>query len=210
MKNKSASKTAVQPKNAPGFGFWQSLSTDQIIIGSIIIITILILGGMAALSLRNNQRYNVNIPGLAVFTDLTAGHQEGIVTYEQTPPVGGPHNAAWQTCGVYDGQIANEHAVHSLEHGAVWITYQPDLAQAEVDKLADITRRGTHRLLSPYPGIDSPIVISAWGYQLKLDSADDQRLMDFIQHYEQGPNTPEPGASCSGGQTRTLAQLGRS
>ena len=58
-----------------------------------------------------------------------------------------------------------------------------------------------------YPGIDSPVIVTAWGYQLKLESADDGRLMQFISKYEQGPSTPELGASCSGGETRTLNQI---
>lgn len=194
----------------PRMGFWQSLSTDQIIIGSIILATVVILGVMAAISIRNNRTFNVNISGVEVFTGIDAGHVETPVTYEQTPPVGGQHNAVWQNCGVYESPIRNEHAVHSLEHGAVWITYQPDLAEDEVEKLADLTRRGTHRLLSPYPGINSPIVLSAWGYQLKVDNADDPRINDFIQKYEQGPQTPEPGASCRGAESRTLSQLGGS
>jgi hypothetical protein len=42
-------------------------------------------------------------------------------------------------------------------------------------------------------------VASAWGYQVKLDSASDPRLEQFIRTFEQGPQTPEPGAACVGG-----------
>ncbi len=148
------------------------------------------------------------IEGVEYFPGLDALHEDGIVEYEQNPPVGGPHNPRWQTCGVYDAPLKTEHAVHSLEHGAVWITYQPDLPAEEVEALANITRRGTHRLLSPFPGIDSPIILSAWGYQLRLESSDDPRLLEFLQEYEQGPTTPELGATCAGGETRTADELG--
>ncbi len=56
-----------------------------------------------------------------------AQHLEEPVTYTENPPVGGVHNPVWQNCGYYAAPIPNETAVHSLEHGAIWITYQPDL-----------------------------------------------------------------------------------
>jgi hypothetical protein len=146
--------------------------------------------------------------GVQVYTNLDPAHTPGEVDCPQTPPVGGPHNPVWQNCGVYTEPVKNEHAVHSLEHGAVWITYQPELDTAQVEKLAEITRQSSHRLLSPYPGIDSPIVVTAWGYQLKLTSADDPQLMAFIQQYEQSPDGPEPGAPCDGAEGRTAQELG--
>ena len=93
------------------------------------------------------------------------------------------HNAAWQNCmgDVYDAPIANEHAVHSLEHGAVWITYRPGLPQDQLDKLAGKVRGVEKMLMSPYEGLDKPISLQAWGYQLKVDNADDPRIDEFIK-----------------------------
>jgi hypothetical protein len=148
------------------------------------------------------------ISGVQAFTGLSADHVTTPVNYPQTPPVGGPHDPVPQTCGVYTDQIKNEHAVHSLEHGAVWITYRPDLPADQLTYLQNLTRQTDHRLLSPYPGIDSPIILTAWGYQLHLDNANDPRLMRFLQKYEQGATTPELGAECAG-ETRTLKELGQ-
>lgn len=138
------------------------------------------------------------ISGVETFTP-ERGHQEGKLTYAQTPPAGGVHNSVWQNCGVYTTPLANENAVHSLEHGAIWITYRPDLPADQVAALQALTRQSGYRLLSPYPDLPSPVVASAWGYQLKLDQANDPRLASFIQRYEQNPQGPEPGAACSGG-----------
>ena len=140
----------------------------------------------------------IDIEGLQTF-NVRGGHTTEPVTYPQIPPVGGVHNPAWQTCGVYSQPVANENAVHSLEHGAVWITYQPDLPAAEVEALQTLTRQSGYRLLSPYPDLPSPIIASAWGYQLQVEQADDPRLTEFIRNFEQSPRVPEPGASCSGG-----------
>lgn len=179
------------------------LSTEVVIIGGVVISTVLILVLILFSSSQNNAAINVSIEGVEVIPVLTAEHVTTSVAYNQTPPVGGNHYAIWQTCGVYTEPLINEHAVHSLEHGVVWITYQPDLPADQVQALADITRRSSHRLLSPYPGIDSPIILTAWGYQLRVDHVNDERIMQFINKYEQGPTTPEPGATCSGGVTLT-------
>jgi len=49
-------------------------------------------------------------------------HVAGPIAYTEKPPMGGAHNVVWQNCGVYEALIHSEHAVHALEHGAVWIT----------------------------------------------------------------------------------------
>jgi Protein of unknown function (DUF3105) len=132
------------------------------------------------------------------FTNLSRNHVDGPITYPQVPPVGGEHNPVWMNCGIYDKPVPNENAVHSLEHGAVWITYQPDLPQASVEQLRGLVRGHSHVLLSPYDGLPAKVVASAWGVQLRADGADDPQLAKFVATYENGPQTPEPGAPCSG------------
>lgn len=210
MKTKAPSRTpkasSKRPQQQPSrLPLW--LTTERMIIGSIALFTIVILAAVFISTSQKGAVLNLEIEGVETFGRLSASHQFTPVNYAQTPPVGGAHHPTWQQCGVYAEPITNEHAVHSLEHGAVWITYQPDLPADQVQTLADITRRGTHRLLSPYPGIDSPIVLSAWGVQLRVESANDPRINDFIRKYEQGPQTPELGASCRGGETRTINEI---
>ncbi len=68
----------------------------------------------------------------------------------------------------------------------------------------------TYVVLSPYEGLDSPIVLSAWNHQLKLDSADDSRIPQFIEEYWRSQNAPEPTAACTGGlDAPRQAELGR-
>lgn len=137
------------------------------------------------------------IEGVETFEN-TANHVEGSVDYAQTPPTGGDHNAAWLNCGVYTEQVPNENAVHSLEHGAVWVTYDPaQVDQATIDAL-DSQLPSTYTILSPYEGMDSPIALSAWNAQLKIDSADDERIGEFLEAYWRNVNGPEPQAACTG------------
>ena len=126
-------------------------------------------------------------------------HVDHEVEAGDLPPVGGIHNPNWQNCGIYDEPISIENAVHSLEHGAMWLTYQPDLLQEDVEALRDQVRGEDYVLMSPYPGLKSPVVLTAWEVQLELDSVDDERIAEFVDRYQVGPTTPELGATCQGG-----------
>lgn len=136
--------------------------------------------------------------------EYSADHVEGEVLYEQVPPVGGPHNNVWQNCGYYDEPIYNWHGVHSMEHGAVWITYDPELPDEDIQRLRNLANQ-TYVLVSPYPGLEDPVVASVWGHQIRLDEADDDRLEPFIREYRMNPGTtPEPGALCTLGVDFTM------
>ncbi|MDT0201396.1 DUF3105 domain-containing protein [Nocardioides sp. AE5] len=143
-----------------------------------------------------------DLGALREYPDLSTWHvdPDETVTYDQTPPAGGEHAGHWLECGVYDEPVREENAVHALEHGTVWITYQPDLSDAEVSKLAELLP--TEGILSPYPGLRAPVVVTVWGTQLDLVGADDPRLATFIERYGNGETAPEPMASCHGGVVR--------
>jgi Protein of unknown function (DUF3105) len=170
-----------------------------VIIG--LIVAVFIAGFAALVILDARQKAASTPPGEVQTYDVgPAGqHTQTDVDYEQNPPAGGAHNAVWQNCGYYAEPVRDENAVHSLEHGAVWITYSPDLSEDEVERLRDIAESQSYILVSPYEGLPSPIVASAWGKQLSLESVEDPDLERFIGAYRQGPQTPEPGAVCTGG-----------
>jgi hypothetical protein len=143
-------------------------------------------------------------PGTQTFAEPDHSHVPGTVTYDRVPPAGGAHNSTQLNCGVYTEPVPNENAVHSLEHGAVWITYQPTLPADQVAVLQQFVTShyvGTERylILSPYVGLPSPIVASAWGSQLKVDQVSDSRLADFIHAYAGSGQGGEPGGPCTGG-----------
>jgi peptidyl-prolyl cis-trans isomerase B (cyclophilin B) len=132
---------------------------------------------------------------------LTTDHTDGRVTYEVLPPVGGDHAQQWQNCQgeVYVEPVLNENAVHSLEHGAVWVTHEPDLAADQVRALADRVRGNEKSFMSPYPALDRPISLQAWGYQLKVDDAGDPRIDEFIEALRVNASLEGPNARCDGG-----------
>ena len=142
------------------------------------------------------------VAGIETFEVEPGIHTTEPVDYPQDPPAGGPHDPAWQLCAVYDAPVRSENAVHSQEHGAVWITYQPDLPEDERAVLEETAADNPFILVSPYPGLEEPAVASAWGAQLRLDDVNDPRLQEFIDRF--AGNGPERGARCDTGVETTV------
>jgi hypothetical protein len=171
----------------------------------------LILGGavavaiISAIALIAYSTIGSGVEGEFSFGTQNRGHDEGVVIDAGAlPPVGGIHSPRWQSCGIYDQPIELKNAVHSMEHGAVWITYRPALPVEDVERLRDEVRGQSYLLLSPYPGLESEIVLTAWGVQLAVDSVTDERIAQFVEQYRLGPQTPEFGATCDDGVGRPI------
>lgn len=120
--------------------------------------------------------------------------------YETRPPVGGPHGDTWAACSgvAHPEPVRDADAVHSLEHGAVWISYDP--ARTDAVTVQALTGRVTgdpYLLLSPYPGLDAPVSLQSWGHRLTLDTPEDPRFEQFIQALRDNPYLPpEPRGDC--------------
>lgn len=142
--------------------------------------------------------FEPDLEGIITFGTLARDHDLE-AEFENTglPPTGGSHNPRWQNCGIYDTPVESSLAVHSLEHGAVWLTYRPDLPEAQVNELRDLVRGEAFVLMSPFPEQDADVVMSAWSTQLVIESLPSEQVEQFVNRYQgQGP---ESGASCSGG-----------
>jgi len=149
----------------------------------------------------NELKCAKDIQGVVFKPEANRTHVTGAVSYDTSPPIGGNHSPYWGDCSgtVYTNAIANENAVHMLEHGAVWITYNPTtLPASDVSTLAALVNGQDRMAMSPYPNLDSPISIQSWGYQLKVSSPTDPRIQKFIDALRYNPKTtPEYGATCS-------------
>jgi hypothetical protein len=140
------------------------------------------------------------IEGVESYEYEAGTHVGTPVEYSENPPVGGEHDPAWANCTgtVYDVDIRHENAVHSLEHGAVWITYNPDeVSDEDVETLAELVDGESGRMMSPVEGQESPISLQSWGHQLKVDSATDPRIEQYADFFTLNAEYhPEPGATC--------------
>lgn len=169
------------------------------IIGGVAIVALLVTS--LVLTMPKNPTYSAggsgaDVEGVESFEN-TANHVEGAVEYAQTPPAGGDHNPAWLNCGIYSEPQTNENAVHSLEHGAIWVTYDPSISEEELTTLRS-TLPSTYVILSPFEDLPSKIVLSGWNVQLQVDKASDERIPAFIEEYWQSEDAPEPTAPCTG------------
>jgi len=140
-----------------------------------------------------------NIEGVEYLTITSRGHTEEDLDYPTVPPAGGDHLGIWHNCGKYVVELLDEAAVHSLEHGAVWITYLPDLPLIDIQKLDSLLEGNQRFLLSPYSNQPAPIVLTAWGRRLEIEDADDPRITAFIEIFTDNSSSPEPGVTCNGG-----------
>lgn len=174
----------------------ETSSNRTLLFGLLAVAGVAVLGVLLWLALRPEPE----IEGVVTFPRPSQGHVADLeIPFGELPPVGGEHDPAWQNCGVYDEPLNTANAIHSLEHGAMWVTYQPDLPEAEIEAIRDRFEGQTFTLISPYPEQRSPIVLTTWGVQLELESIDDNRVGRFTERYRLGPNTPERGAACTNG-----------
>ena len=162
--------------------------------------TVLVLGaGAGVAGVIAAQPDPPSLDAVRSFEYAAGAHTSEPVQYAENPPAGGEHDPVWLNCGVYDEPVRSENAVHSMEHGAVWITYRPDLPAEQVEQLREAVDGREYTVLSPYPDLPSPVVLSAWGKQLSVEDAGDRRVGAFLSEFVNGPQTPEPGALCSNG-----------
>ena len=139
------------------------------------------------------------IEGVEGFRIESAEHVNVDIEYSVNPAPGGPHHEIWANCGFYDEPIPEEHLVHDLEHGAVWLAYAPDLPETDVEVIHELARQ--HKVVAaPFEGLEAgeAVVATAWARQLRLDSVDDPRLVAFIEQYQDGDQAPEAGVTCTG------------
>ena len=139
--------------------------------------------------------------GIRVYPATTNRTLERPIDYDRRPPTNGDHDPLWQNCGYYPKPIEDRHAVHSLDHGVVWITYSPDLP---ADQIAELRSYAGERyvIVSPYPGQDAPVIVTSWRVQLKLDGAEDPRLRQFVDQFRISELSPLSGNKCTLGVGR--------
>jgi hypothetical protein len=137
-------------------------------------------------------------------TDLVSGapaitqtHLTTAIDYSDysNPPSYGPHHGPIfdddggsitpRPTGIYTTEQPDEDLVHNLEHGHVWISYNPQSISA-TDKAAleaFVTAGGTNNgvIVTPRAANTSAIVLTSWAHQTSLTSFNATTIRDFIE-----------------------------
>ena len=160
-----------------------------------VVAVVAILGGILLV-----RALQPEVEGTTVISSAPGNQHDADLTFTGggLPPMGGPHNPSWLNCGIYDQPVPAENAIHSMEHGVVWVTYDPDIAQTEIETLTDTVRGDNLVILSPYPDQSGSIVMTTWDRQLVLETAVDERFDEFMSQYR-GKRGPENSVGCAGG-----------
>lgn len=109
--------------------------------------------------------------------------------YETSPATSGPHAGTWAPCGIYTEEVPEVFTVHSMEHGAVTIHYDPATPTAELERIQQVARElGSHVVVTPRASLAEPVVLTAWTVMVRLGDVDTQAITDFWNEYsQQGP-----------------------
>ncbi|MDF2979006.1 MAG: hypothetical protein K0S40_3734 [Actinomycetospora sp.] len=183
------------------------------LIGAVTVVVLLAVGVIGFALMRegevsawrpsdDNRDPSLAIPGIVTAQNTGQQHitAQQRVAYDRSPPFGGPHDAYWAACNgvVYPTPVRSENMVHALEHGAVWIAYDPArVSGPALQGLAAKVQGQDYSMMSPYPGLDQPISLQSWNHQLKVADPADPRIDQFISSLRQNQYTyPEVGASC--------------
>ena len=183
--NRSSAPAAAPPQRD-----WRRLGIGAVVVAAIAAFVFFIASGVGS------ELFGEPEGVLEVAVDDPA-HVEGEIDYDGHP-AGGAHSEVWLNCGVYTEPVPEENAVHSLEHGAVWITYAADDATIDVDHLNGYGGRNKV-IVSPVADQAPPVLVTAWAHQMEADTADDPRITQFIVEFAGAASAPEPGGRCTGG-----------
>ncbi len=135
--------------------------------------------------------YSVAVPAMEDRTHISGGSSRP--DYNSNPPTSGPHDAKTTERGVHEEEVADEHLVHNLEHGEIWISYQPDIPESAIEELERITNGNQKTVLTPRASNEKDIALSSWGRLDTFDIGpegviDRKRIEDFIKRYKnKGP-----------------------
>ncbi len=155
------------------------------------IIFVVVAAGGIYWAVISIEKSNDARPGEAV-SILSSDHisaSDAHEEYNSNPPTSGSHAgpAEW---GFSANEIADENAIHNLEHGGIWISYK-NLDDDSIAALGEIARRNrTSVVVSPREANDANIAVASWGRLMKLDTVDEERINEFIRRNKN--KSPEP------------------
>ena len=126
------------------------------------------------------------------------------IEYGSNPPSSGTHYGTWAAFRNYDTPIERGFAVHSMEHGAVVLSYHCDDCDEEVAAVRALIEElgpdplccsGTscanpvsRLILMPDPELDTRFAAASWGFTLRAGCFEPEVFRAFVNaHRGRGP-----------------------
>lgn len=175
------------------------------------LITRLVLGGAALIAVvliassflrESPPQLGEPVPVMPDTSHVPEGTDPG--PFNSDPPTSGRHYEATLNAGFYnEGDVPaphpEGHLVHNLEHGYVIFWYNCSLvSEDECTQLKEqirgvIEAENNFKVIAfPWPSIDTPVVMTSWGWIYRMESFDPQVAQDLVRARRN--KAPEPNA----------------
>jgi hypothetical protein len=131
----------------------------------------------------------VKNPAVAGSTHEAPGSK---LTFKTEPPTSGNHYAEPADDGAYDTRPNPGYTTHTLEHGRIYIQYQPSLDPQRIKQLGGLFNEDPyHMVISPNRKMPYDVAVTAWGHLAGCKKVTDETfdvIRAFRERYrDQGP-----------------------
>ena len=131
---------------------------------------------------------------------MEASHMQigsSLPEYTSNPPSSGPHYGQTAKTGSRDKEIPDQHLIHNLEHGDIWIAYHPRISETMQNQLKKFG--ASKVVVTPREANETDVALVAWGridtFNIENNLLDKQRIRDFIKrNINRGPERVGPQA----------------
>jgi len=171
------------------------MTTEHKIIGGVVLLTLVLITGGAWLADKSGREDRERLdksPMGEKIADLGAQHVkegESHEPYNSNPPTSGPHWVGVAGPGIKSDPVPDELVLHSMEHGAAVVWYREGLEQSELDKIKEAFNDASgKKIMLARADLDVPVALTSWGYLLKLETIDTEKIKEFIEtNNDRGP-----------------------
>ncbi len=163
--------------------FFRNMSTEHKVIGGIALVTLVILVRGVYILVKQDEKARRPLLGDEIKIQgsghISPGAQHE--PYNSNPPTSGPMYEEVGGAGIHDQEVPDEKLVHSLEHGAVVVSYKADLSKDQIDQVKSIYDSvGGRKILVPRKNLDVPVALTSWGRLMKLQTIDANQIKAFM------------------------------
>src|SRR3989344_3471996 len=171
------------------------MTTEHKIIGAVVLLTlVIIIGGVWVFDKSgtdDSEKLSKPMMGEKM-ADMGAQHvarDEAHPAYNSNPPTSGWHWVGVAGPGIKNEPVPDELVLHRMEHGGGGVWDRGGFEENGVDKNKEAFNDSSgKKIILTRADLDVPVALTSWGYLLKLDSIDQEKIKEFIEtNNDRGP-----------------------